>query len=191
MNKLLKIPMQFFAQDQTADDAGEKPTDTEDKATSETEEKTFTQQDVNNLVARESKAAVEKLLKDAGLSSEGDDYKTSLKAFNEWQDSQKTEIERATEALTTAEKAKQEAEAKAQQLERQISAISKGIPADKADKYLKLAEAYVDDATDFDKAIELALKDFPVAEKGVGGAGGNPAPTGKGKSGLPKGTVIF
>ena len=190
MDKLLKIPMQFFAQDQTADKAEEKPAP-EVKATSGAEEKTFTQQDVNNLVARESKAAVEKLLKDAGLSSEGDDYKASLKAFKEWQDSQKTEIERTTEALTTAEKAKQEAEAKAQQLERQISALSKGIPADKADKYLKLAEAYVDDATDFDKAIELALKDFPVAEKGVGGAGGNPAPTGKGKSGLPKGTVIF
>ena len=49
MDKLLKIPMQFFAQDQTADKAEETP-ESEDKAKQEAEEKTFTQQDVNNLV---------------------------------------------------------------------------------------------------------------------------------------------
>lgn len=152
--------------------------------------KTFTQEDVNAIAARESKSAVEKLLKDAGIASEGD-YKESLKAFKEWQDGQKTELEKATGALSTTEKAKAEAEAKAALLERKFEAVGKGIPADKTDKYIKLAEAYMDDKTDFGKALELALKDFPIAEKGTPGAGGNPPPTSTNKAPLPKGTVIF
>ncbi len=154
--------------------------------------KTFTQEDVNAIVARESKAAVEKLLKEAGIAPEGD-YKAALKAFREWQDSQKTELEKVTGALSASEKAKAEAEAKANALERQITAMSKGIPADKAEKYIKLAEAYINDKTDFAAALDLALKDFPIAEKGVAGSGGNPPPANGNdkKPFAPKGAVIF
>ncbi|MFT3951185.1 MAG: hypothetical protein QM689_04425 [Oscillospiraceae bacterium] len=126
--------------------------------------KTFTQEDVNALVSKGSKSAVEKLLKDAGIAPEGD-YKTAMKAFREWQDSQKTELEKATGSLSAAEKAKQDAETKAAQLERQLAAVKKGVPADKTDKYIKLAEAYTDDKTDFDAALDAALKDFPVTAK--------------------------
>ena len=42
----------------------------------EQRERTFTQTEVNGLVARESKSAVEKLLKSAGIAPEGD-YKAS------------------------------------------------------------------------------------------------------------------
>lgn len=179
----LKLPMQFFAEESApaAEPAGGTPAEPA---------KAFTQEDVNAIAARESKSAVEKLLKEAGIASEGD-YKAALTAFKTWQDSQKTELEKAAGALSVTEKAKQEAEAKAALLERKFEAVAKGIPADKTDKYIKLAEAYTDDKTDFAKALELALKDFPVAEKGTPGAGGNPPPTPQTKSPLPKGTVIF
>jgi hypothetical protein len=144
--------MQYFADESTADSTAQ---------STQTEEKTFSQDDVNKLVSRESKSAVEKLLKEVGIAPDGD-YKTSMKAFKEWQDKQKTELEKATGSLSAAEQAKSDAESKALALEQKFAAVAKGIPADKADKYVKLAEAYVDDKTDFGKALDMALKDFPV-----------------------------
>jgi len=181
----LPLSLQLFAED-PAPVSGNSGSDNPAPA------KTFSQEDVNAIVARESKAAVEKLLKEVGIAPEGD-YKAAMKAFKQWQDSQKSELEKATGALSAVEKAKAEAEAKVSALERQIAAISKGIPADKADKYIKLAEAYVNEKTDFAAALELALKDFPIPEKGVAGSGANPAPK-KGndkKPYAPKGAVIL
>lgn len=152
--------------------------------------KTFTQEDVNNLIARESKSAVEKLLKDAGIAAEGD-YKASLAAFKGWQDSQKSELEKATGAQATLAKEKADAVARADALERQLTAVGKGIPADKSAKYIKLAEAYMTDKVDFAAALDLAVKDFPVVDAGVAGKGGNPAPTEQQKTALPKGVQIF
>lgn len=184
----LRLPLQYFAEGEannTATPAEETPTTPPAE-----EEKSFTQTDVNNLVARESKSAIEKLLKEAGISADGN-HSEKLKAFKEWQDSQKSELERATGTLTTLETEKQQAVEKATLLERKFTAVSKGIPADKADKYIKLAEAYTDENSDFDKALDLALKDFPVAEKGTPGAGGNPPPTPTTKTPLPSGMVSF
>lgn len=152
--------------------------------------KTFTQEDVNGLVAKESKSAVEKLLKEAGIAPEGD-YKQSMAAFKTWQDSQKTALELKDSEVATLQADKELAETKANALERQLAAVSSGIPSDRAAKYIKLAEAYVDDATDFNAAIVLALKDFPLT-KDVPGTGGNPPPgDNPPKKALPKGTVTF
>jgi len=51
----------------------------------------------------------------------------------------------------------------------------------------------MNDKTDFVAALDLALKDFPVAEIGVPGSGGNP-PSKKGdnkKPFAPKGAVVL
>ena len=68
------------------------------EAAKEQHERTFTQTEVNGLVARESKSAVEKLLKSAGIAPEGD-YKASLEAFRQWKESQKTDLENASEQM--------------------------------------------------------------------------------------------
>lgn len=180
MKNLIKLPLQYFAEETPATEPIE----------AKQEEKTFTQADVNNLVARESKSAVEKLLKDAGIDHNGD-YKSALKAFTDWQDGQKTELQKAQGSVGALQTERDEALSKVALLERKFEAVSKGIPTEKTDKYIKLAEAYMDDNTDFGKALELALKDFPVAEKGTPGTGGNPPPTPQTKTPLPEGTVIF
>ena len=61
----------------------------------EQRERIFTQTEVNGLVARESKSAVERLLKSVGIAPEGD-YKASLEAFRQWRDSKNADIEKAT-----------------------------------------------------------------------------------------------
>lgn len=48
-------------------------------------------------------------------------------------------------------------------LTRRLSAVNAGIPAGKAERYVKLAASYMDDKTDFDAALKFALADFPLS----------------------------
>ncbi|WP_269757878.1 hypothetical protein [Thalassobacillus sp. C254] len=66
------------------------------------EEKTFKQEDVNNVVAKETKKAQEKLLKQLGIE-DFENAKEGMQKFKEWQDSQKTESEKQQERLTNLE----------------------------------------------------------------------------------------
>lgn len=121
-----------------------------------TQEKTFTQEEVNKLikerVAREKK---------------GQPSKEELKAFKEWQDSQKTNEEKNAEKITAAETKVKEAEARANTLEAKVSALSKGVKADSVGDVITLAKAMVDDDdTTIDKAIDKVLKKYP-SFKGV------------------------
>lgn len=73
------------------------------KETTKTEEtKTYTQQDVNNIVAKESKKAMEKMLKDLGVENVKS-AKEGLKKFNEIQEAQKTDLQKAIERAEKAE----------------------------------------------------------------------------------------
>lgn len=110
------------------------------------------------------KAGIAAAMKEAGFEPDkSDDFKAQMAAFRKWQDSQKTDAEKAADELRKAKEDVDAERAKTTALEQQIAALGKGIPADKAAKYIKLAEAYMDDATDFDAALDAALKDFPVA----------------------------
>lgn len=67
----------------------------ETKNTGNPEEKlnTFTQEDMNNIVAKNVKEERTKILKELGIENV-DNYKKSLEAFNKYQDSQKTELQK-------------------------------------------------------------------------------------------------
>lgn len=151
----------------------------------EQRERTFTQTEVNGLVARESKSAVEKLLKSAGIAPEGD-YKASLEAFRQWQESKNTDIQKATTQMKNLQEQNRA-------LSEQLDALKAGIPVEKLDRYTKLAKAYQTDDTTFINALKLALKDFPVSGQGVAAAGGNPAqkPEGQKRAPLPSGATIL
>ena len=84
---------------------------TEPVAETKTEENTFTQEDVNNIVAKESKKAVEKLLKDLGVE-DVKSAKEGLSKFKEIQDSQKSDYDKALERIETLEKENTEYKAK-------------------------------------------------------------------------------
>lgn len=76
---ILPVDIQLFAEDPPAE---QNPPDGSPPPAGDPP-KTFTQEEVKGIVARESKSAVEKLLKDAGIAPEGD-YKASMKAFKDW-----------------------------------------------------------------------------------------------------------
>jgi len=137
--------------------------------------RTFTQEEVTSIAAREGKASVEKLLKEAGIAPEGD-YKAALKSFREWQEAQKTAAERQQEEIGKANKERDDALAEKTRLEQNIDLLAAGIPKDKMDKYAKLAETYLAEGVSFAQAVQAAKVDFPVKPTGVPGTGGNPPP---------------
>lgn len=123
--------------------------------TNPTEEKTFTQEEVNRMikdrVAREKKGQLSK---------------EELKAYQEWKESQRTEAQKQSEALTNAEKAKQDAEERANTLEAKVTCLSKGVLADSVDDVVILAKAMVSDDVTMDQAVDKVLEKYP-SFKGV------------------------
>ena len=114
------------------------------------EEKTFTQADVDKLIqdriAREKKNQLSK---------------DELKAYNEWKESQKTEEEKQSEALTNAEKARIAAEEKATALEAKVTCLSKGVIATSVDDVVVLAKAMVTEEVTIEQAIDKVLEKYP------------------------------
>lgn len=136
----------------TASDEGveEKDNTKEDDPEEKEEEKTFTQEEVNKMikdrVAREKK---------------GQPSKEELKAYQEWKESQKTEAEKQSEALTNAERAKEEAEERALNAETKVTCLSKGVIADSVDDVVILAKAMVTDELTIEQAIDKVLEKYP------------------------------
>lgn len=130
-------------------DTNEPKTDSKD-TTQTTEEKTFTQADVDKMIkerlAREKKSQLSK---------------DELEAYKAWKESQKTEEEKKNEALTNAEKARIAAEEKAAALEAKVTALSKGVKSDSVDDVVILAKAMVTDEVTVEQAIDKVLEKYP------------------------------
>lgn len=92
------------------------------------------------------------------LEQQGLDAATISKMTDEWKSKQVTPEKQMQELQDALDAQKADND----NLNRQITAIGKGIAADKAPKYIKLAESYLDDSGDFSKALDAALVDFPI-----------------------------
>lgn len=127
----------------------EPKTDSKD-TTQATEEKTFTQAEVDKMIkdrlAREKKNQLPK---------------EELEAYKAWKESQKTEEEKKNEALSNAEKARIAAEEKAAALEAKVTALSKGVKSDSVDDVVILAKALVTDEVTIEQAIDEVLEKYP------------------------------
>ena len=142
--------------------------------------RTYTDADVNGMKLNWQRD----LLKQLGA---GDDIKTAkdgVKRYQEWLDGQKTALEKAQGDVTALTGSLDAEKAKSLGLERQVSALGKGIPAERVAAYVSLASGYIGEDGDFGKALDAALKDFPLAgqnaRRGSAGAGANPPPGGEG-----------
>lgn len=164
-NRFLPLDLQFFASEeggQTGDQQPEQqPAGGEQTQQQEQQpEKTFTQEDVNNLIAKESKKAQEKLLKQLGI----DDFKNAkegLQKFREWQESQKTEAEKQAERLQALEQEKGTLAEENATLKAQLSALKAGVNADSVEDVVVLAKNLVNDDVNMDAAIQKVLEKYP------------------------------
>lgn len=123
-------------------------------------DKTFTQDDVNNIVAKEVKKAQEKLLKQLGI----DDFnsaKEGLQKFREWQESQKTEQQKQAERLQQLEQQFQTVQQEKEALAAQLAAVKAGVHADYVEDVVVLAQRMVNDDTTMEDAIAKVLEKYP------------------------------
>ena len=110
--------------------------------TQEQSVKTFTQEEVTGLVAKESKKAQEKIFKDLGFEN-FKSAKEGLQQLKEWKDSQKSEAEKQSEALATKEKELEQALSDKKNLEAKLSALTLGVNADSVDDVITLSARLV------------------------------------------------
>lgn len=123
--------------------------------------KTFSQEDVNNIAAKEAKKATEKLLKQLGVE-DFNSAKEGLTKLREYQDSQKTEQDKLNEKLTTYESQAKESENTIFSLQAENAAIKAGITEEKnLNAVITLAKTKVHDDVDITKAIEMVVEEFP------------------------------
>jgi hypothetical protein len=144
---------------QPNDNPNNTPNNTPNNQPNDTQ-KTFTQEDVNNIVAREIKKTQEKLLKQLGI----DDFnsaKEGLQKFKEWQESQKTEAQKQAERLQQLEQQFQTAQQEKEALAAQLAAVKAGVHADYVEDVVVLAQRMVNDDTTMEEAIAKVLEKYP------------------------------
>lgn len=141
--------------------------------------KTYTDAELSGIIARKQSEQVDKLLKDLGIESQGS-LKDRISALKKYEDAHKSEMDKAVEGKTAAERAAQEAIARAEKAEAKAEALIAGVDPGKMDRFMRLALTY-DGETVQDK-VAAAIKENPEFKMQGTGAGPAPALGGKVKN---------
>lgn len=123
--------------------------------------KTFTQEDINRIAAKEKAEGRRALLKELGIE-DTEDSRNAIKNYLAQQESQKSDLQKANERASKAEKAQADAEANALAIQRKYDALAAGAKADTIDDLMALASTKINDKTDFKSALEQVKKAYPV-----------------------------
>ncbi|MCU5058909.1 hypothetical protein OB978_24535 [Bacillus cereus] len=134
---------------------------------------TFTQEQLEEAKQQQEAA----LLKKLGVENL-DQLKQTVKGWNEYQESQKTEQEKTNEKLTVFETQLQEKNESLFNLQAENAAIKSGITEEKnLNAVITLAKTKVSDDIDITKAIEMVVEEFPHFKGVVEEPQGTPKPT--------------
>ena len=120
-------------------------------STNEGAEKTFTQAELDEAIKRRLER------ERRGMPS-----KDELKAFRDWQDSQKTAEQLSAEKLTAAENDRADAVRRAEAAEAKCTAFSKGVKPEAVDDVIALALSKVSDSVTIEQAIDEVIVKYPV-----------------------------
>lgn len=142
--------------------------------------KTFTQSDVNRLLKAEKEAAKKALLKELGVE-DAKSAKEGLAKYKEILDKDKTDAQKANEALGTETKAKEEAEKRALLAEAKVEVLSAGCKPDYLDDVITLAMNRVSNDKDLTAVVKEMREDSKYsAFFGEGDSGSGDTGTGGG-----------
>jgi hypothetical protein len=146
---------------------GDNPGDNDDPpADDKTKGKSFTQDDVNAIAAKEAKKAQEKLLRQLGVK-DAKSAKDALEQFQKMQDDQKTDAQKTAERAKQLEEDYNSLSSENKTLKAHLAGLKAGVKADSLDDVIVLADKLVNDDTTIDDAIAQVLKKYPqfAAEK--------------------------
>lgn len=135
--------------------------------------KTFTQDEVNALAAKEKKQGRAAVLRELGINPED---KNAIKRYSQLIKENQTKEEQLTNDLNAANTAKDEAEARASAAEMKLAAIQKGVNPKFVDDVIILAQSKVTDDKPIDKVLDEMKTTYPAffGEDGSGSSTGNP-----------------
>ena len=178
---LRKIGIQFFAEPEP--NADTKPdtepdvstTNTDPEPDTEQKPKTFTQEEVNRLLANEKRQGRSAALKALGLDPADKDAEKKAKAIL---DAQKTDAEKQAEALEAEKGARTEAEKRAEAAERKFEVLEAGCKKEFVEEVLALATVKVTDEVGFAPALQAVKEKCPsffadADDSGTGGGQGH------------------
>lgn len=158
-----KLPynLQFFAEDSSegdgsSQDTGEGEQNNGDQSQGENSGgKTFTQEEVNSIGAREKNQGKNSILKLFGCTDEKT-AKAEAEEFKKWRESQKTEDQKRTEAENALKDTAAASEKRAQAAENKLTALTAGVTKESLDDALAIALLKVTD----EKNLETVLAEM-------------------------------
>lgn len=167
---LKHIGLQFFAEGGEGGDGGSPDNSgggeggqQNTQGNQQQEGKSYTQEQLNAMMANEKRTARQAILKELGLEYKDDkDFKTQMATIKKTLDAGKTQQQLDAEAKKAAEAARDEANAKATQLEMKVAALSAGVNPDCVDDIITLAAPKVTEEKPITKVLEELKTKYPA-----------------------------
>lgn len=167
---------------------GGDPAGNGDNGSGGAEDKTFTQEQVNSMIAAEKRKNLSSVYKGLGFDSE-EAAKAFVDKYKGEEEKNKTDLVKAQERASQLEAEKRAEAAKAQDLQYRFDAMAEGCDAKSAADVVVLAKAKMSDDKDFAAALKEIKEQYPAmfgqTDNGNGGGtgGGGTSPRQKLKSG--------
>lgn len=158
------IGLQFFAEE-NSDSAVDNQQAQQEESSKQVQQngKTYTQEQLNNMMANEKRTARQAILKELGFDIKDDkNFKNTLKSIKETLDAGKTQAQLDSEAKVAAETARDEAESKAVKLEMKVAALAAGVNPEYLDDIIVLAQSKVSETTSVETVMEEFKTKYPT-----------------------------
>lgn len=149
-------------------------------------DKTFTQEQVNSMIAAEKRKNLSSVYKGLGFESE-EAAKQFVEKYKQEEEKNKSDLVKAQEEAKKAQEEKAAEAARAQDLQYKFDAIAEGCDTKSAEDVVVLAKAKMSDSKDFAAALKEVKEQYPAmfgqSASGGGTGGGGTSPRGKLKVG--------
>jgi hypothetical protein len=161
-DKLFKrMNLQFFAEDGDQDqDTGNEQDDNENKE-DKPEVKTFTQEEVNSMMAREKNQGKRSILKDLGFTDEKS-ARIAIQNYQKFLNSQKSEEDLQKENDAKAERERTEVQERADKAEAKVEALIAGVKPEMLDDIITLAMSRKTDDKEFKDVLTEMKTKYPA-----------------------------
>lgn len=143
------------------------------------DDKTFTQEQVNSMIAAEKRKNAASFYKGLGFDSE-EAAKEFVGKYKDQEEKNKSELVKAQEKAAQAEAERNAEKTKAQDLQYKFDAIAEGCDAKAAEDVVVLAKAKMSDDKDFAAALKEVKEQYPAMfgqtenNRSTGGGGTSP-----------------
>ena len=158
-------------------------------------EKTFTQEELNSILASEKRKNISNVYKDLGFEKP-EDAKAFIEKYKDEEEKKKDDLTKAQDRVAELEKEKATEAKKAREAEYKFKAIEEGCDAKNATDVVALAISKMTDDKDFDAALKEVKESYPIMfessnndnNPGTGSSANNPRrkSTGKELEGIGK-----